>query len=574
MTEAFAGAAVHQQQFATPRLAIIAQADAVQRQADGGPVRAVLGQHRSDVGVMVLHGDGGHGPFRRQFRPVARAEEFRMQVVGDEPRLDVQHLPQMGHRLDHRLTGGGVVEIAHMLGNEGFVTAGQAHGVLEVAAQRQHRRTAAGELDGTRYVTPSTTNELLRWVIGGFGSHHRIITAHQDLAVVKEEGIGDAGEALQRHMVSDDQRLAAGVGAGHHQHQRLRLREPGEPVGPAGRLVEQQVLQRRMGQHHAQPGESRRHAVQLLVDDALLAQQHDGALRRREQDLCAAADIAPLRRRHRVGDHHREGLLLALLAVAQPRHRLGITRVTGEMEAAQALDGDDLAAQHARHRSGNRVYARHRHALRIEQHQAGAAIRTGVGLGVEAAMLRRLVLAQTGRALRERRHAGGGAVVGQRARQRVARAALGAVDEGVTVAPVRGVEKLRQAVGAHRRVVADGGVHGGIGTVALEDGKAVGVGLYRAAFLADLIHSRQGRRVAAQPLAQLGDGRGAPLDLDVHAGAVVAHPAGDAQFLRQAINEGPEAHALHHAAHADADADGPGLALGSRHQHAGSAISA
>ena len=40
-------------------------------------------------------------------------------------------------------------------------------------------------------------------------------------------------------------------------------------------------------------------------------------------------------------------------------------------------------------------------------------------------------------------------------------------------------------------------------------------------------------------------------DLDLHPAGVVEHPAGQAMFVRQTVDEGPEADPLHYAAHAD-----------------------
>ena len=44
------------------------------------------------------------------------------------------------------------------------------------------------------------------------------------------------------------------------------------------------------------------------------------------------------------------------------------------------------------------------------------------------------------------------------------------------------------------------------------------------------------------------------LDLDRDAGAVVVHPAGQRQLVREPVDERPEADALHDAAHLDARA--------------------
>jgi hypothetical protein len=89
---------------------------------------------------------------------------------------------------------------------------------------------------------------------------------------------------------------------------------------------------------------------------------------------------------------------------------------------------------------------------RIDERERRPAGGAGVRLGVEAPGRRIGVFTQAEGALRERRHAGLGTVVGELAGQREARAALGAVDEGVAMAPVGRIEQLAQARVAGRAV--------------------------------------------------------------------------------------------------------------------------
>ena len=70
----------------------------------------------------------------------------------------------------------------------------------------------------------------------------------------------------------------------------------------------------------------------------------------------------------------------------------------------------------------------------------------GVGLGVEAAVERIVVLGLAGGAHGEARHRGLRPVVGDAAGDGEARAAVGAVEKGITEAAVAGVEKLAEAI--------------------------------------------------------------------------------------------------------------------------------
>ena len=185
----------------------------------------------------------------------------------------------------------------------------------------------------------------------------------------------------QRLVVAGHQRLAAGIGARHHQHEILRLGEPARPGGPPGRLVEQQVLQRRVGQHRAEPGEARRDAGELARRRRGACAAARSAARRDSSSARSPASTSAQRAQRRdVGHHHGERLLLARLALAQPRDRRRVARIAGEMEAAQALDRDDLAAREARERRGDRVDAGDRRAV-AHRRSASRGPHAGQALG-------------------------------------------------------------------------------------------------------------------------------------------------------------------------------------------------
>jgi hypothetical protein len=65
-----------------------------------------------------------------------------------------------------------------------------------------------------------------------------VVEAAADVAVMHHESVGEAGEFRPRLVISDDLRLAREIAGGHHQR------------GPEA--VEQQVMERRVGQHPAE----------------------------------------------------------------------------------------------------------------------------------------------------------------------------------------------------------------------------------------------------------------------------------------------------------------------------------
>lgn len=77
----------------------------------------------------------------------------------------------------------------------------------------------------------------------------------------------------------------------------------------------------------------------------------------------------------------------------------------------------------------------------------GAAYVAGVGLGVETAIAGIVVFLVTGVAKGEPGHGGEGAIVGQGFDNAIAGAAVGAVNEGIAVAAIVGVEEFFDAVG-------------------------------------------------------------------------------------------------------------------------------
>ena len=143
--------------------------------------------------VVVLDRDARHAPARGEPRRVPRAEEIGMQVVRDELRLDVEDRHEVRDRVDQRRAGRRVVEVADVLRHERLVAARHADGVLEIAAEREHRRPGAREPDRSRRVAAGAADEL----DGAAAVAARSTLSSQrddDVAVVHEERVGDAGE--------------------------------------------------------------------------------------------------------------------------------------------------------------------------------------------------------------------------------------------------------------------------------------------------------------------------------------------------------------------------------------------
>ena len=210
-----------------------------------------------------------------------------------------------------------------------------------------------------------------------------------------QEGVGQAGQPVERLGVVGDERLVGQVAAGQHDR-------------PADRR-QQQVVERRVGQEDAEPPVAVRRPPAASRGVAAPAEPPSSTIGRageRQQASLGGRRPGPAPGRGEVADHHRERLGPATLAVAQPADGRRVGRVAGEVVAAQPLDRDDpagrqvgdgrRAARRRRGRSGPAAPGR-------PVGQPRAAGRAGDRLGVEAAVGRVAVLGRAGRAEREGR---------------------------------------------------------------------------------------------------------------------------------------------------------------------------
>ena len=385
------------------------------------------------------------------------------------------------------------------------------------------------------------------------GAQNRVVGSHPDRAVVEEEGIGDRAQPLARVIVEVGDRLVGDVARGHHQ-------------GGAD-VREQQMVKRRVGQHHAQVGGAGRHRARHVGvrppasdDDRPRAVGQQALLGRGELDQ--GAGCLEVRR------HQGQWPCLAMLARAQCRHRRLVGGDAGEVVAADALDREDGAG--AEHRRGGleRIAAggvAEPRPVGVDEPGSRAAVRARVRLRVKAAIDGIVVLGSAALAHLEAGHRGQRAVVGDAAHDREARAAVGAVGERVAVAAVGGIEDLGQAFGA-RGVVGRHQRLGRAPVLGLEDPEAA-LARRRRRFDPDGLDRRERRGLRAQPAEQLLDRLRWPLDLQHHPAAVVEHPAAEAELGGEPVHEGTKADPLDGAGDVGAQPPpGPGGRGGAGHR--------
>ena len=180
------------------------------------------------------------------------------------------------------------------------------------------------------------------------------------------------------------------------------------------------------------------------------------------------------------------------------------------------------------------------------------AVKTGIRLRVKAPVKWVAILGGALGAHGKAVHGRGHSVVRQRPDDGKARPAVGAVDKGVVIASVGGVEQFAQAVVTGGDIGGDERRMRGL-VLRRHDAKAlfiVGIpSASRQLGNLDALHPCRVRRVLRQRGDKAVDGRARSMRLDMHAVARVEHPAADTVRHGLAIHKRPHADALHNARH-------------------------
>ena len=236
-----------------------------------------------------------------------------------------------------------------------------------------------------------------------------------------------------------------------------------------------------------------------------------------------------------------------MLAFPEPHDRCFIRGVDAEMKSANSLDGDDFARGQAIDASRDRIVGGNRGAIRGDESKLRAAIPARIWLRMEAPIGGILIFRLASSAHRKLRHRSLRPVVGYSPRNREARAAIGAIQKWIAIAPVVAIEQFAQAIRA------GGGIGGNAGGDAAADfaGNDAETGIAVRLDLADghRVNARQCGRFGAETEEKRFDAVVRALDLDDDSIGVVADESGQAFLKREAVNEGAEADALHHTAH-------------------------
>ena len=232
-----------------------------------------------------------------------------MQVAGDHLRLEAVEAAEVVDGALERLARLGRIEVADVLAHEDLPADGDGHRVLQVSAHGQHGRQVA------RRRAPAAAHSLARGAersAPARHAHHRVVAGPRDRAVVHQEDVGDLIQPLAGLIVVDGDRLVAAIAAGGDDRE--------------GTLGHQQMVQRRIGKHHAQVGRGLRH-VGRDPRSGFRRSSTIGAAARRDSSSSARHDTVR-RATAREGIRSANGFSSRCLRCAQTHHCRGLRAST------------------------------------------------------------------------------------------------------------------------------------------------------------------------------------------------------------------------------------------------------
>ena len=311
--------------------------------------------------MVVLDGDP---PARREpLDGELGRQVLRVEVVDDDLRLQREQAGEVGEAVGEGAMRRQVLEVAVVGRDVRPPAARERERVLELGAdgqQRHRRRDRERHRVGGVAARPADDR-----LASGDDAGHGVVVARPDLPVVDEEAVGEPGEPRERVLVVGRQRLVGQVAGGQDDRAADRL--------------EQEVVERRVGQEHAQAPVAGGHGGRdARVGRPGVPRAGRSVVRAGEDRPLQGAEPAQGGGRTRVADHHRERLRPAPLAVAEAADRRIVGGVAGEVVAAESLDRDDVAREERADRGLERRLLRARRAPGLRPvARRGAARRRG-----------------------------------------------------------------------------------------------------------------------------------------------------------------------------------------------------
>lgn len=383
------------QKFPAPDGPVRTVAGAVECHRDDRCAQApAIGEQRNGVGMVVLHRDDGLAaglPVRPRGGGIPG-----VQVTGEDVGSAAGHEGKVVRRgLEAGLGArvGHVTEMGRQMSLCRPVRRGphQAERGLEIPAGGQDDlgRLAVHGHRQRCIAARSPDRHFPALIVDGDDG---VLARYVDRPVVGEDDVGQALDPVQV-LIPEDDRRAALIGRSHHQRYRAQP-------------IEEQMMQRRIGQHQTKVGQAGSHRLR----DGSRAGGHkdDWRGRRRQRRRCRIVDQGEFSRRLEVCCHHRKGLGGPVLSHSQLCDDTVVVGPASQMETANPLDRENFPGQN-RIRGGIEGRRQHRPAVRASD-----------GLRMESSVQRIAILRCTGGAHRKARHCGGRPVIRQIGDHRVA----------------------------------------------------------------------------------------------------------------------------------------------------------
>ncbi len=494
-----------------------------------------------------------------------------MQIGGDDFRLGVVELLEVGNDTPERIVRLFRFQIADVLAEENLIADGEGDGVFQMCSDGKeilHFRFCIFNFNRQRRVAASAAQNHFTVQ---HHAHDRIIHMADDGAVVDQKHIGDVAQAFKGLAFICANRFVAQVAARGHDRK--------------AQFCQQQMVERRVRQHHAEVWIARGngipqrmksangfnfrmlHPLALFIRWRCLPQQNDGRFRRTEQ--------AFFQRRHFTNGFHvferREQecqrLFLALFALAQTANSAIVSRIHHQMKSAEALDRDDLTRANGFGGGEQDFVAALGRARQIffrekiggvlpnataPEFELRPADRTRVRLRVKPAVERIVVFHLARGTHLKRLHRGVRPVVGQRFDDAEARTAIRAVRERIPIAAVRRIKNLAQTIGTRRDVRQHQRGLFAAGFARADFESVVAGWIEPRAFQA--LDGTARRFFGFEAKEELFQRRGRAFDFDADALRRVVHPAVQLEFRRQPKDERTKADPLNRAANGEPQA--------------------
>ena len=509
------------QALAAPGGTVGAIAGAVPHQANHFPLQAVICHAGGHMGVVVLHLYKGQA----QGLGILGGHVIRVQVTGGESGFNVKQVLEMGDLLGIILQGLHVLQIADVLARKHIAALGQAEAGLLFRPAGQNALQRALHPQWKGYIAPGAAGGVF---LSLQHPAQGIVAPGLNLPVMEQKAVGNALQLFQSLGVFEKDGRVRQVGAGHDQQIYV--------------VPKQQVVQGRIGQHHAQIAVF----AEIRIARLPLFQQHNGPAEAGENLFLRFRQAADAPDAIHVPAHEGKGLFIPLLPPPQLSDQGSVITAAGQVHSAQALDRNDLPGFQ---RFPCQFYAVAGDFIPrlIQIKHPGATACTAIRLGMVAPVLNIMILPVAIRAHGKAGHRGLGPVIGDVFNNGKAWAAVGAVDEGIAVAPVPGVTQFPQAVLTDANVRRDQGVAEFL-PLALTNLKAFVAPQFRGIRRFHALNHGQYRGLFRQHHHKALQRRALSLQLQLHAGGGVFYVAAEAAAAHQLMHKRPEAHALHNAA--------------------------